>query len=437
MSDLNSTLIKTIAAAALLVSLGGAAALAQNVLGDDLIISGEITQNGAGNNFFNGSMSSFDGTMCVGSGCESSGESNGSGPPPLKLKWSVTDILFEDSSSSSFPDRDWRIQINGGAESFAIVDEGIDWNIGSGVTPFTIEGGAPENALWIEDDGDVGFGTNTPAMDLHIVSTDSPTVRLDQSGAGGNTPQIWDVVGNETNFFVRDQTGGTLPFRIAPGAPTNALVVASTGNIGLGTNTPEELLHIRSDTASTDAFALFDANGSGSDAAFLLRQNGTVPVTWEFRNQQSSGRLNVGIAGGNTPLKIDDGANNNLFKLGTNGQPDAVVVTGRLLVNNTQLNVPDYVFEDGYALKPLSEVRAFIAQNGHLPEVPSAAQIAGTGVDMTEMQMILLKKIEELTLYTLEQQAERADQTALIAELRATQTAQAEMIRSLQDRLAD
>ena len=113
--------------------------------------------------------------------------------------------------------------------------------------------------------------------------------------------------------------------------------------------------------------------------------------------------MSIGIAGGNTPLKIDDLANNNLLKLGTNGNPDVVEVTGRLLVNSTQLNVPDYVFADDYTLRPLADVRSFIDTNSHLPEVPSASDIARDGVDMTEMQMVLLKKIEELTLYTLEQ----------------------------------
>ena len=51
-------------------------------------------------------------------------------------------------------------------------------------------------------------------------------------------------------------------------------------------------------------------------------------------------------------------------------------------------------------------MQTFIDTNRHLPDVPSAAQIADTGLDMTAMQMALLKKVEELTLYTLEQEAE-------------------------------
>lgn len=81
-----------------------------------------------------------------------------------------------------------------------------------------------------------------------------------------------------------------------------------------------------------------------------------------------------------------------------------LTIRGNFVSGSTTLSVPDYVFADDYDLRPLSEVAAFIAANSHLPDVPSAAQIAKDGLDMTDMQMRLLKKVEELTLYTLEQE---------------------------------
>jgi hypothetical protein len=70
----------------------------------------------------------------------------------------------------------------------------------------------------VDDGGRVGLGTSTPVVDLHVVSGDSPTLRLEQNGSSGFTPQTWDVAGNETNFFVRDVThSSNLPFRIRPG----------------------------------------------------------------------------------------------------------------------------------------------------------------------------------------------------------------------------
>jgi hypothetical protein len=65
---------------------------------------------------------------------------------------------------------------------------------------------------------------------------------------------------------------------------------------------------------------------------------------------------------------------------------------------------PDYVFKPHYELLPLSQVKAYIDANGHLPEVPSAQQTESEGINVGEMNKILLKKVEELTLYILQQE---------------------------------
>lgn len=64
----------------------------------------------------------------------------------------------------------------------------------------------------------------------------------------------------------------------------------------------------------------------------------------------------------------------------------------------------DYVFEPDYKLMPLTEVEQFIKQNGHLPEVPTTAQAIANGIELKEMNILLLKKVEELTLYSIELQ---------------------------------
>ena len=65
--------------------------------------------------------------------------------------------------------------------------------------------------------------------------------------------------------------------------------------------------------------------------------------------------------------------------------------------------MPDYVFADDYYLPTLDEVQAHIDTNSHLPGVPSASDVVAEGLDITEMQLTLLRKIEEMTLYILEQ----------------------------------
>jgi len=64
---------------------------------------------------------------------------------------------------------------------------------------------------------------------------------------------------------------------------------------------------------------------------------------------------------------------------------------------------PDYVFGKDYQLRPLEAVKAFIDTHQHLPEIPSAQQVAQQGVDVVKVETLLLKKIEELTLYLIQQ----------------------------------
>ncbi len=358
-------------------------------------------------------------SLCVGSGCA---EDVGIQSDELLLRSNNVELLFDDDSiQAGYAANDWRLSTNesslNGQDYFQIEDAT------NGTAPFRVDADAPTNALRIASDGNLGLGTSIPIQEIHIATFNEPGIRFQKTTT---SPYTWDLRANQFGFYLYDVETFRIPFEVRAHAPEGALYVDSDGSVGIGTRGPEELLHIVTYAADTDAFALFEAAGSGSDAAFRLRQNGVTPTTWEFRNQEDSGRLNIGIAGGNTPLKIDNAANNNLLKLGRNGKPDEVIVTGKLVVNNSQMNVPDYVFAEGYDLKPLAEVDRFIAANGHLPGVPSAAVVAETGLDMTQMQMAQLEKIEELTLHTIAQDreisAQRVEinaQRAEIAKLRA------------------
>lgn len=347
-------------------------------------------------------------SLCVGFDC-ANGEAFGS--DTIRLKENNLRIKAMDTSVGTFPSVDWQLTFNdstsGGANKFSI-DE-----IDNGRTPFTILSGARSNSIFVNSSGKVGFGTATPVTDLHARNSNTPTLRLEQDTSSGFAAQTWDVAGNETSFFIRDATNGsTLPFRIAPGAASSSIHIAGNENVGMsaGTN-PEASLHVK--RSNGPANLLIEANGGGNDASFALETAGAVTGTWEFRAQADSGRLNIGVVGGNTPIKVDEGADNNLLKIGDNANSDAVIVTGQIIVNGTPLNVPDYVFEPDYKLLPLAEVEAFIEANGHLPGVPSAHKInSELRFNVVDMQLKLLEKVEELTLYTLEQQA-------LISELKA------------------
>jgi len=181
-------------------------------------------------------------STCIGNSCVN-GESFGY--DTLKLKENNLRIKFDDASTAgSYPNNDWQLtandSTNGGANKFSIDD------ITHSKTPFTILANAPNNSIYVNSSGNFGLGTSSPVKDVHSVSGDTPTLRLEQNGSSGFAPQTWDIAGNETNFFIRDETNGSqLPFKISPGASSNSFVINSSGNIGLGTRLPSASLHIK------------------------------------------------------------------------------------------------------------------------------------------------------------------------------------------------
>ncbi len=99
------------------------------------------------------------------------------------------------------------------------------------------------------------------------------------------------------------------------------------------------------------------------------------------------------------------------------------ILTDDVLVRN-QSQWPDYVFGKDYNLMSLPELKKFIGENKHLPDVPSEAEVTEEGVSVSEMQTVLLQKVEELTLYTIQQQE-------MIEQLRQQCERQQEMIEKL------
>jgi len=78
----------------------------------------------------------------------------------------------------------------------------------------------------------------------------------------------------------------------------------------------------------------------------------------------------------------------------------------------------DYVFKRDYALPALSDVKAFIDQNQYLPEIPSEQEIAKDGQNLGEMNKLLLKKVEELTLYLIEKDQQDKQKDKQLADLK-------------------
>lgn len=106
-----------------------------------------------------------------------------------------------------------------------------------------------------------------------------------------------------------------------------------------------------------------------------------------------------GIVGVNVPEDHRDDLTN-AYALWVNGG----VVTEKVTIKATGSWWSDYVFNPDYPLMPTGDLREYIGANRHLPDVPSEAEVMEKGIELGDMQSILLKKIEELTLYMLQQQ---------------------------------
>jgi hypothetical protein len=196
------------------------------------------------------------GSTCVGLDCVNN---ESFGFDTIRLKENNLQIHFEDTSTSAgFPTNNWLIRANdsasGGASFLGFVDQDA---AGGARTVFAVNAGAPANALKVDSAGRIGVRTATPVLDLHMVTSNTPAHRLEQTNAGGWGAQTWDIAGNEANFFVRDVTGGSrLPFRIRPGALTSSIDISSAGNVGISTATPVSKVDVVGDINATTFFRL-------------------------------------------------------------------------------------------------------------------------------------------------------------------------------------
>jgi hypothetical protein len=233
----------------------GKVAVNDFVIADDLIVQGSTC---TGLDCVNGEVFSFD---------------------TLRLKENNLRIHFDDTSTiAGFPANDWRIIANdsasGGASKFSVEDST------NAKTPLTIRAGAATNSIFVDSTGRVGFRTSTPVLDLHVATSNTPGIRLEQNNSGGFTAQTWDIAGNEANFFVRDVTGGSrLSFRIRPGAPTSSIDISADGDVGIGTGSPDQKLHAEESADENTIILSENTNSTGLSAAGVLQAKADTAIT--------------------------------------------------------------------------------------------------------------------------------------------------------------
>jgi len=154
-------------------------------------------------------------------------------------------------------------------------------------------------------------------------------------------------------------------------------------------------------------------NGYGSKLLFLGASENSDPL-WIARYNigYNNSELRVNIS--DDPTQAEDkfavgvtGGDNVWHPILTVKNDHNIIADGKITATEVQViqNVwSDFVFKPTYKLMPLCEVEKFVKTNSHLPEIPSAAEVSKNGLNMGEMQNKLLQKVEELTLYAIEQE---------------------------------
>lgn len=280
---------------------------------------------------------------------------------------------------------------------------------------FATAASAIDGNLW-SDVGNIGIGTTSPIRQLHVRSGTSGSVnyvmRLDSGTGSVGTAQMIETTLNTQFGAVNDATS-TYSFQLRNGANTKLYVGSSgtyDGRVGIGTTTPTSSLDLRTavdgpvvtigipsgygvgipsshqiNMQTYDvSFGGFRGPGPSSDQSFQVI-NSTTGGSKLFVGTDGPYGGNVGI-GTTTPTK----------KLEVNG----TVKAKEVWVTADVSNWPDFVFDEKYELRPLPEIAAYIANHHHLPDMPSVEQ-AASGIAIGEMQTLLLRKVEELTLHAI------------------------------------
>ena len=284
--------------------------------------------------------------------------------------------------------------------------------------------------------GNIGIGTSAPIGKLDIVvgtvNTFNPAIQADGSisilnaGAGVAIPAFVgkSVSGTglyhyattlDTNpatdmhFNVRTTANGDFTtltnsaFRFSRFA-TVLLDIKRNGRIGIGTSNPAGALHV------VDAEGGFFFDGLNTEYN-RIKSTAVAPVT------PKPLLISAQLSGTTPDIYINTSGN---VGVGTMNPTSKFTVAGNINSREVKVTVDagaDFVFENNYNLPSLDAVAKYIKENKHLPEIASADKMKKEGINLSEMNIKLLQKIEELTLYTIEQQKHTDNLTKVIEAL--------------------
>lgn len=202
--------------------------------------------------------------------------------------------------------------------------------------------------------------------------------------------------------------------------PSYKLQVSGSALLGDGTTgVPSAKQVMMRSNSENDGYGAFKHGGVGSTTGYFMSVDNASQKSWKggiiFEKTASAGRGSIHFCNNDEASQEDVTLDDKVLTI--NGDKsanfhDAVDVAGRMevadIIKTTEVQVqalpwPDYVFTPSYKLTPLSEVEEHISKHGHLENIPSQDQVAEEGIALGEMNAKLLEKIEELTLYLIEQ----------------------------------
>jgi hypothetical protein len=331
--------------------------------------------------------------------------------------------------------------------------QGTYWYVGTG------SGSTATERMRITNGGNVGIGTTSPSAVLQITNSQDAALRL-QSTSGGNlsfqqTQYYSSWFGLTHPYILQSIEGsGTSDMVLTPvtNNPTSGLVIKAGGNVGIGTASPGYKLDVNGTVNGTAAsFTSFNINNSSTIAPVMISSSGqstgleisTTSTDADFLGYDRTNSLFKLLTfrgsqftftpSDNTAYRMTldgtgnltvSGTGNSLFAgnvgIGTTTPDTKLAVNGTIHSKEVKVDLtswPDYVFKPAYKLPSLLEVKNYIDENQHLPDMPSETEVAKNGINLGEMNKILVKKVEELTLYQIEQQEKGKQQDARIVTL--------------------
>jgi hypothetical protein len=196
---------------------------------------------------------------------------------------------------------------------------------------------------------------------------------------------------------------GTLDFSQSNNTTERTVLsIAGDGYVGIGTTTPGAKLDVNGN-ANFDGVVFVHAGESNT----IAPSSGSISFFGAYSSIRNGTdhSFNIDVYNSSNPINAFKVIQNGNIGIGVPSPAEKFEVNGNIKARKikvTQTGWSDYVFEPSYRLRPLAEVDRFIKKNGHLPEVPSAKEVEMDGINIGDTQALLLKKIEELTLYIID-----------------------------------